>query len=77
MEDKITHIETLLAYQEQQLQELSDVVITQGDEIIVLKKGLKKANDKITELELNISDNKKEGFLSVTEMANHDKPPHY
>lgn len=76
-EERLEKLEIMLAYQDQQLQELNEVVIAQGDHIAVLKKRVEKANSKITELELTSGDTKDDSAMTVSEIAARDKPPHY
>lgn len=79
MGKEITIIQEALAYQEQQITDLSEVVIVQGKEIQDLKFYIKKLEHKIEVIEEDISEDTgsgKEG-LSVSEQAARDKPPHY
>lgn len=62
---KINKVEETLAHQEQQINDLSDMLIAQGREIDVLKKQVSKLEGKIE----NIED-------GDTPAAN-QKPPHY
>ena len=78
MRANIVFIEETLAHQEQQIQDLSDMVIRQGDEIVLLNKHILKLNDKIGMMEESASNGGAEGEgLSVSEMAAMNKPPHY
>ena len=77
-EHKLNTIEEALAHQEQQIQDLSDMVICQGDEIILLKKHIRKLNDKIGMIEDSAGSGAADGEnLSVSEAAAMNKPPHY
>ena len=60
-------IEEALAHQEQQIQDLSDIVIEQGKDIDALKKYIAKLEGKIEVLE--------DG--SGAEAPANEKPPHY
>ncbi len=75
-EDRIIKIETMLAHQEQQIQDLNDVITQQSREIEILKARLGKTQAKILDLEQNIGEKDREG-LTVAEQAALDKPPHY
>lgn len=68
-------IEETLAYQEQQLQDLNEVVTRQWVEIDRLNKMLSRLKDKVEEIETGKGDDG-EG-LSVSEEAALNKPPHY
>ena len=72
--DNINHIEETLAYQEQQIQDLSEMVIRQGAEIEALNKKVLRLQDKLSEREDSSQNDK---GLSAIEKAAHDKPPHY
>ncbi len=74
-EDRLQKIETILAHQEQQIQDLSDGFIRQGREIDALKRRLELTTAKLSELEMAADSGDK--ALSVTEQAARDKPPHY
>lgn len=75
-EEKLNVIEELIAHQENQIQDLSDMVVKQGDEIEALKSHLTKLEGKIGLLEETAGSGEGEG-LSVTEIAAMNKPPHY
>lgn len=74
--EKLNAIEEVLAHQESQIQDLSDMVVKQGDEIEALKRHIGKLKDKIDILEETSGGGEGEG-LSVTEIAEMNKPPHY
>lgn len=74
-DDRLINIETMLAHQDQQIQDLSDMLNVQRAEIDTLKRLLQKAQDKIADIEGAQGD--KEPALSVAEQALRDKPPHY
>ncbi len=76
MADNLNLIEETLAHQEKQIQDLSDTVSRQWEEIDLLKKHLEKLQDKIDQVGNSASGENPE-TLSVTEQAARDKPPHY
>lgn len=77
MNDKeFQDIQVLLAHHERQIQDLSDIVTAQADEIAMLKARLERTNRKLLEVELSAADGEKEP-LSVAAQALRDKPPHY
>lgn len=63
-EDKLNAIEELLAHQDQQITDLSDMLIRQGRELDALKKHVEKLEGKL------------EQFSDEPQAAN-QKPPHY
>lgn len=70
---KINRIEEMLAHQEQQIGDLSEMVNTQWKEIEALKSRLEQANSKLSYLE-----NKGSGEgQSISDIAAQEKPPHY
>jgi len=69
-DEKLTRIEEILAYQEQQIQALSQTVARQWDEIDMLKKLFKALQGTVAEVSENQT-------LSTAEQAARDKPPHY
>ena len=70
-------IQMMLAHQEKQIQELNDVLITQGQEIDALKKYLKSQKSKIEQLENNLSELGNNEPMNATEEAALNRPPHY
>ena len=74
--NEINNIEETLAHQEQQISDLSEMVIRQGNEIERLKKHLLKLQGKIGVIEETAGTQEGEG-LSAMEQAERDKPPHY
>ena len=64
-EDKLNKVEETLAHQEQQINDLSDMIIAQGHEIDSLKKQLSKLQGKIENIE--------DGDTPAADQ----KPPHY
>lgn len=78
MSEDLTPLQEALAYQEQQISDLSEMVITQGKEIEDLKFYLKKLEHKIEVLEEDLGeDGEEDKNLSVSAQAARDKPPHY
>lgn len=73
-EQKLEDLETALAHHERQIQDLSDILVTQGKEIDRLKRLLAKTEEKLDEYIDTAQEN--EG-LSPGEIAARDKPPHY
>ncbi len=65
--ERLSHIEQTIAYQDQQIQDLSDMVNQQWTEIDRLKKHLSRATERLENLE-NPSDDS-----SIP----HEIPPHY
>ena len=75
-DNKLNNIEESLAHQEQQISDLSDMVVRQSDEIALLKKHIRKLEDKIGMIEDDVSVSGSES-LSISDIAARDKPPHY
>lgn len=73
--EKLNNIEEILTHQEQQVHDLSEMIIAQGNEIKSLRKSLEKMQHKVETLE--DLDSTQGDALSVTEQAARDKPPHY
>lgn len=71
---KINDLESLLAHQERQIQELNDIVTQQAADIEALKKYVKLTKDKLLEIEGQLEP---QNALSPTEEAQANKPPHY
>ena len=76
MTDHIHHIEETLSHHEQQIQDLSDMVARQWQEIDLLKKAIRALQEKMGSFSLGAEKTGSEN-LSVTEQALRDKPPHY
>lgn len=74
-EEKMNRIEEALAHQEQQIHDLSEMVIMQGAEIDSLKNRIVRLLDKVGLLENSSAENGK--TVSISEQAAQDKPPHY
>ena len=75
-ENSTDKIEAALAHQDRQIQDLSDMVTRQWQEIDALKKYITGLQGKIESLEDTMRTGEGEP-LSVTEQALRDKPPHY
>lgn len=75
-EDIITDIQETLAHHEHQISDLNDVIISQGEQIDLLKAYIKKLQNKIEELE-HTGTKGNDKALSASEQALRDKPPHY
>jgi len=77
-ETKLQHIEALLAHQERQIQDLSDMAAQQWDEIDMLKSRLKRTTEKLAALEHSTQTSTNSGMEgSVADFAASEKPPHY
>lgn len=74
-DNTLQKIETLLAHQEQQITDLSDMVIAQGKEIDTLKRRLEQTQSKLAKIEASAGEGHE--ALGVAEQAALDKPPHY
>lgn len=76
MTDKaVIQIQETLAFQDQQLQDLNDVVIQQGKMIDALKRHITKLEDKIEVLEDDIETDGE--TKTISDIAKDNKPPHY
>ena len=76
MSDKrLEALETALAYQEQQIQDLNDSVQAQWKAIDLLKAKLQQAEGKIELFKDELAEDG--NTLSASEAAARDKPPHY
>jgi SlyX protein len=73
---KLQQIETALAHQDQQIQDLSEMVNRQWKEIEFLKRQLDKAQEKLSAFESS-SAQSEASTMSVAEAAALEKPPHY
>ncbi len=74
MSDKTTALEEQLAYHDKSIEELSEMVTRQWQEIDRLKKLVGSLQDKVSELEDGADE---DGSQSATEFAAANKPPHY
>lgn len=75
-ETRLNNIEETLAYQEQKIIDLSDMVAGQWEEIEKLTRHIERLKDKIVILEATSEEQDGES-LSVSDIAKRDKPPHY
>jgi len=69
---RLVEIERTIAYQDQQIQDLSDMVNAQWKDIDKLKKHLARARERLENLENPSPENASEDGPMV-----HEKPPHY
>ncbi|HEU4838026.1 MAG TPA: SlyX family protein [Micavibrio sp.] len=76
MSEEINRLEALIAHQERQIQDLSDMVNLHRKEIDILKARLDRTQKKIVDMELGAAEEPGEN-LTPTEQALRDKPPHY
>lgn len=76
-EDRLERIETLLAHQEKQIEELSEMTAEQWSEIARLKRKLDMTQQQLSEMSHSAKDGKSETGLTTTEIAALNKPPHY
>ncbi len=75
---KFIELEALISHQEQQIQDLSDMVTKQWDEIDLLKARLNKTQAKLKSVEDIANSATKSGdAMSVSDFADAEKPPHY
>lgn len=74
--EKIDRLEALIAHQERQIQDLSDMLNLHRKEIDALKIRLDRTQKKLVDMDASAGDGEG-GSLSVTEQALRDKPPHY
>lgn len=75
VEEKINELEAMVAHQDVQIQDLSEIVTKQWSEIEALKRQLNHTFDKIKSMEDSIGQGS--SAKSVSEMAASEKPPHY
>lgn len=74
-DQKISDMEIMIAHQDRQIQELNDIVAKQWEEIDALKIYMRATKSKLEVLENNLSDEEK--GMSVSDIAEQNKPPHY
>lgn len=77
VQEKITGLEMLIAHQEQQIADLSDMTGAQWKEIDLLKQQVKYLLGRIRDMESSSAEDKMADATTVTEMAAAEKPPHY
>jgi SlyX protein len=75
--DRINRIEIALAHQAKQIEDLSDMVYRQGQNIEALKRQLAMTKQQLADMESSSKDAKSEIGLSGIEIAALNKPPHY
>lgn len=76
MSEETDRLEALMAHQERQIQDLSDMLNLHRKEIDILKTRLDRTQKKIVDMEAGALDGPEEK-LTPTEQALRDKPPHY
>lgn len=76
-DDKFEKIEMAIAHQDRQIQDLSEMINAQWQQIEFLKRKLELTQSKLSALEGASADAEQESNLSVSEIAARDKPPHY
>lgn len=74
--EKTDQLEALIAHQDRQIQDLSDMLNLHRKEIDALKIRLDRTQKKLVDMEAP-SGGPEGQELSVTEQALRDKPPHY
>ena len=74
--EKTDQLEALIAHQDRQIQDLSDVLNLHRKEIDALKIRLDRTQKKLIDMEQGGAEGISEN-LSPTEQAARDKPPHY
>ena len=77
-QQKLYDIEALITHQEEQIQDLSDMVAKQWDEIENLKRRLRRTQEKLNVVEdVANAATKSDDASSVSDLAAMEKPPHY
>ena len=76
-DQKFEDIETALAHHDQQLQDLSEMINAQWQQIETLKRQLDMTQSKLSAIEATTGEVSQEAGLSVADIAARDKPPHY
>lgn len=76
-DQKFEDIETALAHHDQQIQDLSEMINAQWQQIEMLKRQLDMTQSKLSAMEATAGESSQEAGMSVTEIAARDKPPHY
>jgi SlyX protein len=75
--ERLDQIEILLAHQEKQIEELSDMTARQWEAIDLLKRRLETVIGRLNDMEISARESKTDGAKSVAEIAAIEKPPHY
>ncbi|HNS45136.1 MAG TPA: SlyX family protein [Alphaproteobacteria bacterium] len=75
--DRLLKLEMLVAHQDKQIEELSDMTTAQWKEIDFLKRKIDRLMSRIDDMESGAADDKTGDTKSVSEMAAAEKPPHY
>ncbi|HOO51247.1 MAG TPA: SlyX family protein [Alphaproteobacteria bacterium] len=76
-QDKISQLEMLVAHQDKQIADLSDMATEQWKEIDLLKTQVRFLVGRLKDMESSAGDDKLGDAKTVTEMAAAEKPPHY
>ncbi|MDY0030095.1 MAG: SlyX family protein [Pseudobdellovibrionaceae bacterium] len=77
LETKISKLEMLVAHQDKQIADLSDMTADQWKEIDILRTQVKYLVGRMKDMEASGGDDKLGDAKTVTEMAAAEKPPHY
>lgn len=75
--DMLSKLEMLVAHQDKQIADLSEMTAKQWDEIDILKTQIKYLVGRLKDMEADTGDDKLGDAKTVTEMAAAEKPPHY
>lgn len=76
-EDRLNKLETLIAHQEKQIEELSEMTAQQWSAIDALKRRLDGTINRLNDMEVSARESKTDSAKSVAEFAALEKPPHY
>ncbi len=77
-QDRLNDIEALIAHQDNQIHDLSEMVSKQWNEIEMLKLRLNRTQEKLKSVEETAnSATKSSDAMSASEFAAIEKPPHY
>jgi uncharacterized coiled-coil protein SlyX len=75
-EHRLQTLEETIAHQDQQIADLSDMLIRQNKDIVALRSEITKLGGRIEDIQ-GVLDDKKGAPQSVAEEAALNKPPHY
>lgn len=76
-DDRLTQLEIMAAHHERQIQDLSEIVSRQWQEIDALKRRQEKTQRQLIDVMAGGQSQPSEKLLSVAEIAAAEKPPHY
>ncbi len=76
-EEKIKELETMIMHQAKDINDLSDMVNKQWQEIEALKTVIRKTNSRLKNIEDLSKYNNAEGIKSLSDLLAEEKPPHY